>query len=73
MSTNFGYFSRVNHTTEDIINNKLLEELTSNKLSQKSIYIIRDSALWESLQKSQSEANFLGVLDGYRVLIPNFY
>jgi len=73
MSTNFGYFSRVNHTTEDIINNKLLEELTNNKLSQKSIYIIRDSALWESLQKSQSEANFLGVLDGYRVLIPNFY
>jgi len=73
MSTNFGYFSRVNHTTEDIINNKLLEELTNNKLSPKSIYIIRDSALWESLQKSQSEANFLGILDGYRVLIPNFY
>ncbi len=73
MSTNFGYFSRVNHTTEDIINSKLLEELENNKLSKKSIYIIRDSTLWESLQKSQNKANFLGVLDGYRVLVPNFY
>ncbi len=68
ISTNFGYFSRVNHTTEDILNKKLFEELKNNNLSKETIYIINNDDVWELVQKNKTEKNFVGILDGFRVL-----
>ena len=70
MSTNFGYFSRVNHTTEDILNRELLEELQDNTLSKETIYIINDDIIWELVKKNKTEKNLVGIFDGFRVLAP---
>ena len=73
LSTNFGYFSRINHTTEERFNNKMIKDFNEGTFEKRTIYIIQDDEKWKFLKDtySTSEGSFyVNEVDGYRVFIP---
>ena len=75
LSTNFGYFSRINHTIEERLNNKMIKDFNEGTFDQKTIYIIQDEKIWNLLKKLYSNPSlgfFIEEVDDYKLFIPNF-
>tara|TARA_E500000331_G_scaffold93376_1_gene89458 strand:+ start:3971 stop:5668 length:1698 start_codon:yes stop_codon:yes gene_type:complete len=74
LSTNFGYFSRINHTIEERLNNKMINDFNKGTFNEKIVYIIQDDVKWDLLNELYSEDSldfFIKEVDGYRLFIPN--
>lgn len=72
LSTNFGYFSRINHTTEERLNNKMNKDFDKGTFEDSTIYIIQDDQKWKFLKEvySNNLSFFIDEVDGYKVFIP---
>jgi len=76
LATNFGYFSRINHTIKEKLNNKMDKDFNSGTFDGKTIFIIQDDSRWSLLNKLYLKDNskfFIEEVDGYKVFAPNFY
>tara|TARA_Y100000746_G_C15459135_1_gene430586 strand:+ start:476 stop:2173 length:1698 start_codon:yes stop_codon:yes gene_type:complete len=74
LSTNFGYFSRINHTIEERLNNKMINDFNKGTFNEKIVYIIQDDVKWDLLNELYSKDSldfFIKEVDGYRLFIPN--
>ena len=74
LSTNFGYFSRINHTIEERLNNKMINDFNKGTFIEKIVYIIEDDVKWNLLNELYSKDSldfFIKEVDGYRLFIPN--
>ena len=74
LSTNFGYFSRINHTIEERLNNKMINDFNKGTFNEKIVYIIQDDVKWNLLNELYSKDSldfFIKEVDGYRLFIPN--
>ena len=75
LSTNFGYFSRINHTIKERLNNEMYMDFNNGDFPEKTFYIIQDDDLWKALLISYDKnisSVFIGEIDGYKLLIPGF-
>ena len=70
MNTNSGYFSRYSQTLYDDMTSRYIQDVQSNNLDLKTIYIINDEALWNSLIRTGSRDRFRGTLNGFHVIAP---
>ena len=70
MKTNSGYFSRYSQTLYDDMTLRYVQDVQSNHLDSKTIYIINDEGLWNSLIRSGSRDRFRGTLNGFHVIAP---
>ena len=72
MSTNFGYFSRINHTTEEKLNRVMMRDFNTGDYPKNTLYVIQDDELWNSLlELNLNESDiFMDEVDGYKILIP---
>ena len=73
MITNFGYFSRRDLKKELEIKNNLKESVINSDFDLDSIYCFQDDELWEIVKKNSQPNDYLGVIDNYRIFVPNFY
>ena len=73
MITNFGYFSRRDLKKELEIKNNLKESVINSDFDLDSIYCFEDDELWEIVKKNSQTNDYLGVIDSYRIFVPNFY
>ena len=73
MITNFGYFSRRDLKKELEIKNNLKESVINSDFDLDSIYCFEDDELWEIVKKNSQPNDYLGVIDNYRIFVPNFY
>ncbi|MBT3476115.1 hypothetical protein HN460_04170 [bacterium] len=73
LSTNFGYFSRINHTVKERLNDRMYKNLKDGVFPERTFYIIQDDLLWKTLLTTYNENSssvFIGEIDGYKLLIP---
>ena len=72
MSTNFGYFSRINHTTEEKLNRVMMRDFNTGDYPKNTLYVIQDDELWNSLlELNLNESDiFMDEVDVYKILIP---
>ena len=71
-TVNVGYFARTDLHNEEQVRRELANQVLQNTLSPHALYLFEDNALWQAVLKQKSAADFAGVLDGFRVLAPNF-
>jgi hypothetical protein len=72
MSVNFGYFARVD--TEKLIaaRNATEAAVAGNRLRPDSLYVFESDALWNIASAQPRPADFVGVVDGFRIIAPGF-
>ena len=72
MSTNFGYFSRINHKTKEKLNRVMMRDFNTGDYPKNTLYVIQDDELWNSLLELNSNESdiFMDEVDGYKILIP---
>ena len=58
--------------TPDLKNN-LKESVINSDFDLDSIYCFEDDELWEIVKKNSQPNDYLGVIDSYRIFVPNFY
>ena len=71
MSTNSGYFARVDSKKEDLMREQLTDVVKNNTYDPATLYVFKDEALWKLASETIKETNVLGVLDGFRILAPD--
>jgi hypothetical protein len=72
MAINTGYFARVDHAKLQMARAYITTSIVNNELSPDSLYVFGDDTLWK-LASSQALTNDIaGVLDGFRIIAPNF-
>ncbi len=75
LSTNFGYFSRINHTIKERLSDEMYMNFNNGDFPEKTFYVIQDDDLWKTLLISYDKnisSVFIGEIDGYKLLIPGF-
>ena len=70
MSTNTGYFARIDPVIEKNMQTALNEAVTSQTYRQDALYIFEDDALWALASSNTLASDVSGVLDGFRILAP---
>ena len=70
MSTNTGYFARIDPVIEKNMHAILNEAVSTQKYSQDALYIFEDDALWTAASSNTPASDVSGVLDGFRILAP---
>ena len=70
LSTNAGYFARIDTESMLAFESKLFDEVSNGKLSADSVYIIDREDVWQKLLAKPNSAKFIGELNGFRVISP---
>ena len=72
MSTNAGYFARVDPEIKARMREQLASTVTSGQYDPETLYIFNDTFLWEMALANTAPADSIGNLDGFRVLAPAY-
>ena len=70
LSTNAGYFSRIDNESFLSFEAKLFDQASSSELSADSVYIIDQEDIWQKLLAKSKTFRFIGVLNGFKVVSP---
>lgn len=72
MSTNAGYFARVDAQEEKRLLAQLDNTVKSKQYDPAVLYVFNDDKLWNQAAANTDPDNVVGVLDGFRIVAPNF-
>lgn len=72
LKINSGYFSRYNHYAAQKANKEHLSEVVNGNFDEDALYIFNDEKLWSLAQQGATKQDFVGEIDGYKILAPNY-
>lgn len=72
MSTNAGYFARVDAKAEQRTTEQLKDTVQSQHYNPDYLYVFNDDELWNKAAENTDPNNVVGVLDGFRIVAPAF-
>ena len=72
ISTNAGYFARVSVKAEDQLVKDLADTVHSHTYNPAFLYVFNGDALWQEASEHPHGNDLIGVLDGFRILAPQF-
>ena len=72
MSTNFGYFARIDNKKLQQAQIKLGESIISNNFDPGALYFFENDACWNLAIAQLQKSDFAGLKDGLRFIAPNF-
>ena len=70
LSTNSGNFSRSNDDQYSLLTRQLINDLKFGEIKNSSLVVINDPALWSFLTMNPRDFFYVGVIDGFRVVLP---
>ena len=70
LSTNSGNFSRSNDDQYSLLTRQLINDLKFGGIKNSSLVVINDPALWSFLTMNPRDFSYVGVIDGFRVVLP---
>ena len=70
LSTNSGNFSRSNDDQYSLLTRQLINDLKFGEIKNSSLVVINDPALWSFLTMNPRDFSYVGVIDGFRVVLP---
>ena len=72
LKINSGYFSRYNFRAAQKANEEHLSEIMDGNFDEDALYIFNDEKMWKLAQQSAAKQDFVGEVDGYKILAPNY-
>ena len=69
LSTNSGNFSRSNDDQYSLLTRQLINDLKFGGIKNSSLVVINDPALWSFLTMNPRDFSYVGVIDGFRVVL----
>lgn len=73
MSTNGGYWARHNEIAEFEYSENIKKEIENDAYNVDTLYYFNDDEYWELAKKNSSSRHFIGKVDNYRILAPNYF
>ncbi|MBT4434885.1 hypothetical protein HOD02_01085, partial [bacterium] len=73
MSTNGGYWARHNEIAEFEYSENIKKEIENDAYNVDTLYYFNDDEYWELAKKNSSSRHFIGKVDSYRILAPNYF
>jgi hypothetical protein len=70
MTINTGYFARIDPAQLKAATQKLTDSVTQGKYDVDSLYVFNDENLWKIANDNVSPEDFIGTLDGFKILAP---
>jgi hypothetical protein len=72
MTINVGYFARVDPVKEHQMREKIVQQVLANRFDPAAFYVFEDDALWQTALRQLDATHSARVVDGFRVIAPNF-
>jgi len=73
LKINSGYVARYSNFSAKAANKEHIIEILDGNFNENAIYVFSDQALWIVAQQSTSKSDFIGEVDGYKIIAPKYY